>query len=379
MSIFWDRGRIPSLGTLSGILPARGAGSPPTGRAGYLPGVTGPPPPPTIEPACALCGGEAFDTLDLRVRDHVWRRPGAFALQRCRSCALVATRPRPTDAGMAFYYDDAYSGGAGAMDMGGFYRGPFGRLLNRYRRVTLEKARPLTPDDHVLDVGCSQGHLLQVLRQDRGVAAAGLDLDEGSIAAAVDPDAVDYRVGRVVDAPWPPSSFTVVTFYECLEHETDPVAALEAAHRLLRPGGLCVVEVPDFDSPWRRVFGGTWLPLLVPQHLSHFTGATLGATLQAAGFELVHRQAMVFPGEFTVSLAIWLVERLGLEPMDEDDKPVGRRLVELALGLGLMLLFGLIDLPAQVAFRLAGHTGHQTAVGRKPAPPLPPPATGSLP
>src|SRR5207248_4268984 len=96
------------------------------------------------------------------------------------------------------------------------------------------------------------------------------------------------------------------------EHHADPVRALRAASELLKPGGVCLVEVPHFDSPWRRVFGSWWLPLLVPQHLFHFTPATLRQCMRCAGLEVTssHR-SMVYPAESTGSLGLWLNEKLG--------------------------------------------------------------------
>ncbi len=321
--------------------------------------------PPTHSPPCVLCGGEGFHSLLEGLSDVIWARPGSFALARCEGCGLVATRPRPADADLGFYYEGAYSGAGAALDMGGFYAGPVGRLLNAYRRVTIEKQRPLTAEDRVLEVGCSQGYFLQALRQDRGCQTAGIDLDAGSIAAAVDPEACDYAVARVADAPFDAESFSLVCFYECLEHETDPVGALRAAARLLAPGGLCVVEVPDFGSPLRALFGRSWLPLLVPQHISHFDRASLAATFRAAGLEVVHAQSMLFPGELCGSLAIAVVRALDLKPLPDAEKGAGRRIFEGIFGLWLLLLFGLVDVPVQLFLRLIQRSGHQTLIGRK--------------
>jgi SAM-dependent methyltransferase len=326
-------------------------------------------PVPLESPPCLLCGGADFAVELEGVRDLVWRKPGAFQLARCRACGLVMTRPRPTAEGLNFYYAGAYSaGGEGtdAVDMAGFYTGFFGRLLNRYRLVTIEKVQKLGAGDHLLDVGCSQGFFLDTAHAAAGCAVSGIDLDAGSIrlAEARGGAPAGYTVGRLVDDPLAAQSVSVVTFFECLEHDPDPVRTLTAARRVLRPGGLVVVEVPNWRSLWRITLGRWWMPLLCPQHLVHFTPDTLRATLRAAGFETVHHQTMLFPIELVTSVALWLGTLIG--PKARDPGP-GRRLVEAIVGLHLHLLFWTVEVPVAFWSRVFGVAGHQTIIGRAPS------------
>ena len=326
-------------------------------------------PVPLESPACLLCGGLDFTIVLEGLRDWVWRKPGVFTLARCRACGLVITRPRPTAEGLGFYYDGAYSAGADgtqSVDMAGFYTGFFGRLLNRYRLVTIEKVRKLGAQDHLLDVGCSQGFFLDTAHASAGCAVSGIDLDSGSIelARARDGAPAAYTQGRLVDDALPAASVSVVTFFECLEHDPDPVSTLRAARRVLKPGGLVVVEVPNWRSVWRFLLGRWWMPLLCPQHLVHFDPSTLRATLVAAGFEPVHHQTMLFPIELVTSVGLWLGAHIG--PKAVRPTP-GRRLVEGALAVLLHLLFWLVEVPVAFWSRVFGVAGHQTIVGRAPA------------
>ncbi|MEC8425036.1 MAG: class I SAM-dependent methyltransferase, partial [Myxococcota bacterium] len=274
-------------------------------------------PVPLESPPCPLCGGDAFDVVLRDVRDELTGRPGTFHVSRCQGCGFVMTRPRPTPEGLGFYYDGAYSSGGdepGQIDMRGFYTSNAGTLLNKLRTATIEKVRMPGPDDRVLDVGCSQGFFLRAARTRWGASTTGIDLDEGSIAQAVDAEACTYRTGRLPDVDFGADRFSIVTFFECLEHESDPVGALRAAHRLLEPEGLCLVEVPNWRSPWRRLFGRYWMPLLMPQHLSHFDPKSLRTAMEKAGFEIVHWQGMVMPIAWTASLGVALYRLCGVPP-----------------------------------------------------------------
>ena len=317
-----------------------------------------------VEPPCPICGGTTWTTVLRGARDWIWRKPGTFQVQRCAGCDLVATRPRPADDALGFYYDNAYSGEAEAGMRHFQTESGLGRLINRYRLAVLQRVRRLGGDDHVLDVGCSYGGFLRLVRRQTGARTSGLDLDAGSIAQAVDAAETDYRVGLLTEAGYAPGTFTVITFLESLEHHTDPVAALRAAREALAPGGHCLVEVPNFGGLWRRVFRTAWLPLLIPQHLYHFTPKTLAAAFRAAGFGPVQRhQTMFFPLEGVASLWIWLARVLRMPPVGS--KPTWRTPFDVLLFLATLPLYLVFEIPSQALLRLLGLAGHQLAIARR--------------
>ena len=93
--------------------------------------------------------------------------------------------------------------------------------------------------------------------------------------------------GRLADAPYDTGSFDAVCFWASLEHVTDPRADLRTAHRLLKPSGLLVVQVPNFGSFQAAHFGPDWFALDLPRHRTHFSPLTLGRLLDETGFETV--------------------------------------------------------------------------------------------
>lgn len=325
-------------------------------------------PVPLHSPPCPLCGSTAYHTVMTGARDMIWRKPGTFRLQRCEGCALVATRPRPTPDALSFYYEDTYSGegaGDGENPMRKFQtESGLGRLISRYRLRVLQKTGPLGADDRLLDVGCSYGGFLREARAATGCATAGIDMDAGSIEDAVDQDVTEYRTGRLIDAGFEAERFTVITFFESLEHHSEPLAALREAHRLLEPGGVVVIEVPNYAGLWRRVFRTAWLPLLIPQHLFHFTPETLAAMLGEAGFERVeHQQTMFYPLEGVASLGIWLARVTQAPPPGSPF--TWRTPFDILMFLMLVALYLVFEWPSQALMQLTGQTGHQMAIARK--------------
>jgi 2-polyprenyl-3-methyl-5-hydroxy-6-metoxy-1,4-benzoquinol methylase len=315
-------------------------------------------------PACALCGAEDFHTVLQGGRDHVWRKPGTWSLQECRACGLVMTRPRPTAEELPTFYEGAYSGEGQQAE--GKKQGAdnlIGRLLSDHRLGVLHKVHALGPQDHLLDVGCSYGGLLKRARDKTGCTTSGVDFDEGSIAGAIEPELCDYRSGTLVEAGYEAESFTVITFMECLEHDPVPAQSLAEAHRLLKPGGLVSVEVPNWEGAWRSVFGRYWLPLLLPQHLVHYRPATLSRMLEQAGFEVVHQQTMFFPLEGVASLWMCLVAWFGIPPAGS--KPTWKTPFHLMLFAWIAMLWFTFEVPSQLVLRLLGRSGHMTVIGKK--------------
>ena len=60
--------------------------------------------------------------------------------------------------------------------------------------------------------------------------------------------------------------YDVVSMHHYLEHTRDPFAELDAAAKILPPGGHLLIELPDPEWPLARMFGKYWMPWFQPQH-----------------------------------------------------------------------------------------------------------------
>lgn len=316
-------------------------------------------------PDCLLCGGSDFTVAQRFLVDQVWRKPGTFQVSRCSACGFLMSRPRPVPGeALGFYYDEAYSGeGGDTLGLKGFYESDLGKLLNKVRVWIIMKVTTVDASDRLLEVGCSYGGFLREARTLTDCAAHGLDFDEGSIEGAVDPEEIEYRTGTLSEADYADGQFTLVCMYHLLEHVPDPLTTLRAAHRVLAPGGHVSIEVPNARGVWRYVFGRFWLPWFMPQHISHFTPATLSRALELAGFEVVRQQSMFFPIEFAASFSLCAYRVLGL-PRPTDPPSWRRWPAKIVDGLAFLGWF-LVDIPSQLLFRYLGGSGTQVAIGRK--------------
>lgn len=283
-------------------------------------------------------------------RDYV--TGDAFTVGRCGRCSLAVTLPAPAPEALARYYPAAYYGEAGARR--------FPRAVERLQAVLCtRRARAVerlagSRPGRVLDVGCGRGLLLAAFRA-RGWEVQGTELSEAS-AALPRAAGIPVHVGPFEAAPWPDAAFDAITMWHVLEHWPDPAVPLAHAARLLRPGGVLLVAVPNFASPEARLTRAGWFHLDVPRHLVHLGPDDLERLLAARGLE-VRAWSYLAPEYDLFSLvqsaenALGLRHNLlyGLLRTRSARLASGTPLASLA-ALALAAPLGLIALPASLAF-----------------------------
>jgi 2-polyprenyl-3-methyl-5-hydroxy-6-metoxy-1,4-benzoquinol methylase len=243
-------------------------------------------------PACALC--EQRETRLLVVRK-------GFRVVRCTSCGLVYVSPRPRQQGQidALYTNRTYS------ERQVSHVASAGRMREaRWRLARVERHAP--ERGRLLDVGCSAGSFLLAARA-RGWQVRGIDVSPDAVEHAATAHALDVRVATLEDAAFPPKTFDVITLFECIEHLLHPARALQAAHGLLRDGGLLVITTPNVGGFVPRItyqiLGrtiGAWEHPTPPHHLYQFSRRTLEALLRKSGFTVVSSRTRPMGLRFTV-------------------------------------------------------------------------------
>jgi SAM-dependent methyltransferase len=92
------------------------------------------------------------------------------------------------------------------------------------------------------------------------------------------------------------ADFDAITFWDVLEHLSDPLAALEKACSLLKPGGLLVISMPNPDGWERHLFKQFWAGWDMPRHLHLFPKSTIFQVLDSIGFQPI--EASFFTGGY---------------------------------------------------------------------------------
>jgi SAM-dependent methyltransferase len=159
-----------------------------------------------------------------------------LTFSRCDGCGLVyKSRQVP---GLGHGYEEKFFLGGG-----GKYLKRWAHRVRKCRRQ-IQAALEFTPGARtLLDVGCSVGYVLAAAKE-LGLAATGLDVSQFAVDACRQ-RGFDAVVGSLTALPFPDAAFDVVMLKAVLEHVPDPMAGLREAARVVRPGGVLFVVVPD--------------------------------------------------------------------------------------------------------------------------------------
>lgn len=218
------------------------------------------------------------DACDTRfsATDYITGDP--FKVAHCRQCGQVVTVPVPADIGR--YYPIGYYGNAGGRRFPAVIEWLQEKLYARRASRVLRQLSGKNPK--VLDVGCGRGLLLREFQR-KGCAVTGTEFSDDACRFAREALQLPVRVGLLNELNFPDQSFDVVVMWHVLEHVSDPRPTLVEVSRILRPGGVFLVGVPNFGSSEARLTKAGWFHLDVPRHLSHHTRAALEVALKTAG------------------------------------------------------------------------------------------------
>lgn len=144
----------------------------------------------------------------------------------------------------------------------------------------IEKRFPRAAGASLLEIGCAFGYFLRSA-QKRGYDAQGIEISEAGEEAR----RLGHRVfNETLESYEPGRTFDVVVLIDVFEHFADPESALEKIRRLLKPGGVLAMIIPDFGSTACRLLGPAWLHYKL-EHLFYYTKKSLRSLLEKHGFD----------------------------------------------------------------------------------------------
>ena len=235
---------------------------------------------------CPACASPLPAVPALRGGDRLHGVEGEASVHVCHACGSGRTLPRVPTERLGELYPTAYNAYAlpanplARAAATALFRWRYWRGLHRPPLSALACREP----GRLLDVGSGRGDLGVTLAP-RAWAVTGLEPSEDACTQARSRGVRTVRGTLTSAADDLEGDYDALVFQHSLEHVAEPLDDLLAARRLLRPGGLVLVSVPNFGSWQARRFGADWFHLDLPRHRSHFTARGLEALLRRAGLE----------------------------------------------------------------------------------------------
>jgi 2-polyprenyl-3-methyl-5-hydroxy-6-metoxy-1,4-benzoquinol methylase len=237
---------------------------------------------------CNLCGSNnyeiiypsRYDKADPEKIIETFRSSGDEVLidqlVQCIKCGLQYLNPRLRQDLIL----EGYSGGTDetfVSQIEGRER-TFEKSLNLIESLIPGKGR-------ILDIGTAGGSFLGVAKH-HGWDVQGCEPSKWLAEWGSSHYGINVHPGTVFDMKLDDAMFDVVTLWDVLEHTPDPSAVLKECRRILKPGGLLIVNYPDIGSSIARIMGRKWV-FLLSVHLYYFTNETIRKILENTGFDIV--------------------------------------------------------------------------------------------
>jgi 2-polyprenyl-3-methyl-5-hydroxy-6-metoxy-1,4-benzoquinol methylase len=238
--------------------------------------------------ACDLCGSGNYSVLygaqyekekDSELSEK-FRASGdellIDQLVKCSKCGLVYINPRIKSnliiKGYSEGSDETFVSQAAAREL------TFLKSMKEIEKYYPKKGK-------ILDVGTAAGSFLAAAKKS-GWEVHGCEPNKWLGEWGNKKYGLSIRPGTLLQQKYESNFFDVVTLWDVIEHTPSPSEVLKECNRILKKGGILVVNYPDIDSAVSKFMGRKWL-FLTSVHLYYYTRETMSKALKKENFEVV--------------------------------------------------------------------------------------------
>ena len=230
---------------------------------------------------CDLCGSDNYTVL--------FEKGVAQTNQivKCNNCGLMYANPRikEVDHVLVEDYDPEFV-------LSQIYNQDKDRLEKEALQVRDYETTKRFLSDHfpqkgkLVEVGSGLGYLLNFFKED-GWDTVGLEPNAGMCKYA------EVELGLTViskileKAGFEDNSADTVLMMHVIEHVPEPATTLKEIYRILKPGGILVLETPRYDTLAFKLLGKRERSLSCDGHIYFFTSDTLAQIAKKVGFTIM--------------------------------------------------------------------------------------------
>lgn len=208
---------------------------------------------------------------------------------------FLETHPQPKEQDLGRYYEsEDYISHTDAN------KGALSFLYQSVKKYALRKKVALIKKQagrvgSLLDVGAGTGDFLKAAKR-KNWSVTGVEVNKN--ARAISQEKGIYLYEEIEEVLG--NQYDVVTLWHVLEHLPNLEQQVARLATLVKPGGVLIVAVPNYNSLDAKYYKNFWAAFDVPRHLWHFSSASMRSLFSSA-FELENIKPMLFDS-FYVSL-----------------------------------------------------------------------------
>ena len=226
-----------------------------------------------VRSLCPLCGCG---------RSRPETKIAGYQMEKCRDCSFVFMNPRCTADHLAAIY--TVRDEEALIDLYARIASP--KVIATYHEKLAQIERMAPAKGRLLDFACAAGYFFEQAQQ-RGWDAHGCDVGVWAGRAAAVRGLKNMHVVDLSSLGFQDGYFDVVYAAQVFEHLLNPVEDLVTLLRVLKPGGLLYIDVPNYQTLPIMLGRDDFMLNEPPQHINYFTPATLRKLLQDAGLTSV--------------------------------------------------------------------------------------------
>lgn len=215
---------------------------------------------------CPICEAESkhkiYSANLIQFSDNIL--PSVFDVVSCNKCGMIYCDIEYSSAYESFY--TTYTGSTR-------YYTPQQDEISLNTDTADFLCKHIAPTNSAIDIGCSYGVLLNILKNRNYTNLTGIDLDMNAISSLSN-SSINAHIGSVLDLrSISNNKYDIVILRHVLEHIHDIKTAIRNCSNLLPSNGYMLIEVPCSElyfetSPFPAYF-------IENQHINHFTITSL--------------------------------------------------------------------------------------------------------
>jgi len=224
---------------------------------------------------------------------------GQFSYYRCSVCDTLYVNPRPPINALNNFYLKSKAVAASTQSLLDNEEGRKKHVFTPRAKQILQFFKSIgRVEGRVIEIGCSVGSFLDVLKKRSRFQVEGIDPSESAHKIAAKKR---LKVHKTTLEKFDPagSKYDIAISLETIEHIFSPQAFLLKINRLLKKGGFIVFTTPNLHGFDTLALEKYYKNIHAPCHLNYFNVDTIDSLLTRSGFKIIEKRT---PGVLDIEI-----------------------------------------------------------------------------